>query len=235
MADVQTENGYTEIANTYLEALASACLSGAEYQIMLVVIRKTWGWKKTSDTISYGQIAELANLHRQTVVKAVKSLVAKRLLLVAKRLPVNTIELQKDYDKWIVAKRLPVAKRLLPSSQTTTNTSSQTTTHKRKKATFTKESCVRFERFWAAYPKKQDKKKTLGKWKKLNPDDALTEIIIAAVGRAAKSNSWKDTQFVPLATTYLNGERWNDEIKSSKTTSNIHAKYGTANFPGVNE
>jgi len=40
---------------------------------------------------------------------------------------------------------------------------------------------------------------------------------------------------VPLATTYLNGERWNDEIKSSKTTSNIHAKYGTANFPGVNE
>lgn len=153
MANPQAENGHTDIAHDYLERLAKACLSGAEYQVMLFVIRKTWGWNKKQDKISYGQIALGTNLHRDTIIKTVKSLVDKQLLVKIMSKPILCLELQKDYDSWVVDKRLSptkvVDKQLPPSRQTTTTTSRQTTTHKRKrKETITKENIGRIFFTW---------------------------------------------------------------------------------------
>jgi len=71
-----------------------------------------------------------------------------------------------------------------------------------------------FNLFWDVYPKKQDKGRALNAFKKLKPDEALTEEIIAGVRRAMLTESWQKPglQFVPLPSSYLNGQRWKDKL-----------------------
>lgn len=74
-----------------------------------------------------------------------------------------------------------------------------------------------FETFWKLYPKKVDKKKTLSLWLKLKPDQSLINTIMQSLGKYCVSESWtKDGgRFVPHASTWLNAERWNDEVPAS--------------------
>ena len=71
-----------------------------------------------------------------------------------------------------------------------------------------------FERFWAEYPKKKDRKRALNIWLKLAPDNELVSKIIEAVKQQKKSEQWvKDKgQFVPNPSTWLNNELWTDEV-----------------------
>lgn len=76
----------------------------------------------------------------------------------------------------------------------------------------------RFDDFWTEYPKKKDKTKARSKWisKKL---DSKAEMIIADVrNRKSNDHDWtKDGgQFIPYPSTYLNGERWEDDIQQAK-------------------
>jgi hypothetical protein len=78
------------------------------------------------------------------------------------------------------------------------------------------ESGSSFELFWKTYPKKVGKKMTKKAWVKLKPDESLVKTIIAAIATQRSSKSWKQDngQFIPNPATYLNGERWNDEINT---------------------
>lgn len=75
----------------------------------------------------------------------------------------------------------------------------------------------RFNKFWEIYPKKKDKAKARQKWLKLKPNDELFNKIITAVKEQAQSDQWQkdDGQYIPYPSTWLNGERWNDEIKKA--------------------
>ena len=70
-----------------------------------------------------------------------------------------------------------------------------------------------FAQFWSAYPKKRDKAKAEKAFNKLNPDEQLLSEILAALDWQTKTPDWlKDGgQFVPYASSYLNGRRWEDE------------------------
>lgn len=72
-----------------------------------------------------------------------------------------------------------------------------------------------FEKFWQTYPNKKAKKKALEKWMRMEPSPELAEKIIAGVEAAKKTHQWKkdNGDFIPHPTTYLNQERWNDELK----------------------
>ena len=72
-----------------------------------------------------------------------------------------------------------------------------------------------FDAFWAIWPKKKDRKKALAAFAKINPDDALLQTILAAVAAQAATASWIDDggEYIPLPTTWLNGARWEDEVK----------------------
>ena len=76
-----------------------------------------------------------------------------------------------------------------------------------------------FEIFWKEYPNHKAKKKALQSWYRLKPTLELTQIIVEAVRKAKESPQWKkdNGQFIPHPTTYLNQERWNDELESPKT------------------
>lgn len=72
-----------------------------------------------------------------------------------------------------------------------------------------------FDRFWETYPKKVGKKNARSAWKRLKVKPPLFEQIISALERQKKSEQWlKDGgRFIPNPTTWLNGERWDDEIQ----------------------
>ena len=70
----------------------------------------------------------------------------------------------------------------------------------------------KFEKFWELYPRKVSKKTALKSWSKINPQ--YFETIIGALKEYIKSDQWtKDNgQFIPHPSTWLNQERWNDDI-----------------------
>lgn len=78
-----------------------------------------------------------------------------------------------------------------------------------------------FERFWKLYPSKKGRKDALKAWHKLKPDADLQAAMIAALANHCASREWtKDNgQFIPHASTWLNGERWHDVLQPAGTTA----------------
>lgn len=70
-----------------------------------------------------------------------------------------------------------------------------------------------FERFWSAYPRKQNKERARRAWKKLNPDIALCRIMSDALERDKQSEQWRKDGgvYIPHPSSWLNGRRWEDE------------------------
>ncbi len=72
----------------------------------------------------------------------------------------------------------------------------------------------RFEQFWAVYPRKVGKGAARKAFAKIKPNDELLKRMVVAVVTQSKSDAWtKDGgQFIPNPSTWLNQERWEDEI-----------------------
>ncbi|MDH0024973.1 helix-turn-helix domain-containing protein [Pseudomonas monteilii] len=72
-----------------------------------------------------------------------------------------------------------------------------------------------FEQFWKLYPKKKSRKDALKAWNKINPDPELQVVMITALAQHCVSRDWtKDAgQYIPMASTWLNGERWHDVLQ----------------------
>jgi hypothetical protein len=72
----------------------------------------------------------------------------------------------------------------------------------------------RFDRFWHAYPRKIGKGAARKAWKKLKPDEALLTQMLAAIEQQRDSIQWNrdDGQYIPLPSTWLKQERWEDEL-----------------------
>lgn len=70
-----------------------------------------------------------------------------------------------------------------------------------------------FEQFWSAYPRKNNKKKAKDKFMRLKKD--LLDQILNAVEKQKLSDQWQ-RGIVPHPTTWLNGERWEDELQTQK-------------------
>lgn len=69
-----------------------------------------------------------------------------------------------------------------------------------------------FERFWVDYPRKINKKNAQKIWDKLKVTPELYQKIIVALDQQKKTDQWKNPQYIPHPATWLNGERWNDEV-----------------------
>lgn len=71
-----------------------------------------------------------------------------------------------------------------------------------------------FDLFWNAYPKKINKKGALNSFKKIKHLDKELSLILDAIERLKQSNDWikNNGQFIPYPATFLNQERWKDEV-----------------------
>lgn len=71
-----------------------------------------------------------------------------------------------------------------------------------------------FEAFWKLYPRGEAKQRAAAAWDKLHPDMPLMQIMGASLKRQIKSPDWQAGIGIPYASTWLNGRRWEDEIKA---------------------
>jgi phage replication O-like protein O len=123
MASPQKEKGYTPIANELLEALIKVNLHASQFAMILAIMRKTYGFNKKSDSISISQFMEMLGLSRRAVIYNLQDLEAKAIIFIRRERDgqknnVNVIELNKDYDAWVVHQSAPqvVHKRALGGS-----------------------------------------------------------------------------------------------------------------------
>lgn len=250
MANPQLENGHLEIANELAEAFFTRRISGREWQIIWVVIRKTWGWvdkktgkKKKMDVISKSQFHDLTGIPRQKCQELLHGLVERNIILkgVTQKGNIKIVSygFNKNYETWKV---LP--KRVTPTQDVTqkgntllpkkvTEVLPKKVTTKEKKKTIQKKSTPPipphfFDDFWTTYPKKIGKKpcekKYLSILKKSKAYEIThNEIMIGLENLLENCQNWKDG-FVPNPLTFLNQERWKDEPQGNAG----RGKYGQA-------
>lgn len=91
-----------------------------------------------------------------------------------------------------------------------------------------------FDRFWKLYPRKQDKAKAAKAFAKLKVTDDLFNLIAKGLAAQAASHDWiKDNgKYVPMPTTWLNGRRWEDEVKPA---ANVHHFPGQSRHTGFDQ
>lgn len=71
-----------------------------------------------------------------------------------------------------------------------------------------------FARFWAAYPRGEDKQGAIAAWDELKPDDATLQAMSRALVRQRASEEWQRGIGIPYAVRWLRRRRWEDEIKA---------------------
>jgi hypothetical protein len=74
-----------------------------------------------------------------------------------------------------------------------------------------------FETFWTVWPKRVGKGDAERAWKKAVKKVA-PELIVAAATDYARSPYLPERQFIPLPSTWLNGERWADDLPQPSVT-----------------
>jgi|GEM_PF-4088929 len=171
MANPQRENGHIDIANELVDHLCKYRLSGQEYQVLWVVIRKTWGYatlgeagkpmkgedgqvvKKKQDHIPLSQFAGLTGIDRRKCHKLLQTLVEKNVVrrIVTQRGDRKIISygFQKDYDKWKLSPRKVTATQMddnLSSKKVSKLSPKETPSKERKKTSKETGNLERFDR-----------------------------------------------------------------------------------------
>lgn len=100
MASPQTENGHLDIANEIAEALARTYLNVTESRVLWVILRKTYGWKKKTDRISYSQFEEMTGVNRRHISDALGSLIRRKIVTRIGNDYRLEYGIQKDYELW---------------------------------------------------------------------------------------------------------------------------------------
>ncbi len=76
--------GFIPIPNSIFDKYLGE-LTPSEFSVLMAIIRKTWGWKKTEDRISVSQLISMTSLGKNTVIRCLESLQKKKLISTKKR------------------------------------------------------------------------------------------------------------------------------------------------------
>lgn len=156
MANPQTEDGYTRIANELMEALAKIRIPGEAMKVLLVILRKTYGFQKKEDSISLSQFCLCTGMKKPAICKALHNLNALNVITQKDNGSSKIYGINKDFDSWNpLPKKITVKKMeyLLPKkitvvTQKDNETVTQKVTHKRNKDT--KETITKEKRLVAS-------------------------------------------------------------------------------------
>ena len=90
-----------------------------------------------------------------------------------------------------------------------------------------------FNVFWTAYPNKTNKKKSKEIFSKICTSEKLFTTIMEGMKKTVILKAkYEGKQYIPMASSWLNGERWNDEAYQPK--QNYYSKH-TQQLPGYME
>jgi phage replication O-like protein O len=78
---IQVENGnFARIHNEISERLARTDLSGAEFRCLWFLLRKTYGFQKKQDQISYAQFADGTGIERRSAIRALDKMIKRKII-----------------------------------------------------------------------------------------------------------------------------------------------------------
>lgn len=84
-----------------------------------------------------------------------------------------------------------------------------------------------FADFWTLYPRRVARKDALKAWGRLKPAQQMAAIVACAAWRRVWAT--KDLDYLPYPATWINGERWDDELPPEFTQS--HGSHVAAALP----
>ncbi|MCW5118604.1 replication protein [Burkholderia cenocepacia] len=235
------ESPFTRIPNNLLDAILAARLGARQLNVLLAIIRKTYGYNKTVDEIGLGQLRDMTGIDKANLSRTVRELETLRIVTRSAgrhghRLAVNT-----DSASWELPNQQPLPEeQRLPDRQpgvaeSATEGVAESATKQlpnrqpqkkgKKRKTTPKEIShslrERFEQFWAVYPRKRSHDAALKAFAKRNPDEQLFAAIMAGVARATTSGQWSDPKFIPHASTWLNAAGWLDDVQTAYSDAEL--------------
>tara|TARA_R110000868_G_scaffold152005_1_gene376592 strand:+ start:81 stop:740 length:660 start_codon:yes stop_codon:yes gene_type:complete len=126
-----------------------------------------------------------------------------------------------DRTKWyrlseeFLSAESPIAFRKNAESTNTDINKDKNTVTKEKK-----DSSELFDVFWNAYPRKINKGGTRSVFAKIKPSEETLQKMISAIDKQKRSDQWKEVKYIPHPSSWLNGERWEDEDSTGKPSFN---------------
>lgn len=86
----------TQVPNQVLDVFLPT-LTGAEFKILMIIIRQTHGWRKERDRMNYSQLTQKSGLSRRVIADVIQSLIDKKLITVTdyNKAVLNTPKLRK--------------------------------------------------------------------------------------------------------------------------------------------
>lgn len=124
---METVNGYFKIENNVAEALALINLSEYETRLLWVILRKTWGWNKEKDHISFSQFEKATGIKRSNAHPALLRLVNKNIIKTCKEGRIKTYSVNKKTNTWKYEKNKNV---IATNNMSTQNSNSISTNNK---------------------------------------------------------------------------------------------------------
>ncbi len=100
MASPQAEDGHIDVANEIVEALARTNLSAYESRILWALWRKTWGWHRKEERITYGLFSQMTGILRRRCIATLNRLIARNIIIKKKEGKKATWAFQKNYELW---------------------------------------------------------------------------------------------------------------------------------------
>lgn len=220
------KNGYAKIANELLEAVYSADLTAMQKEIIIFVMRFTYGWQaREFAELSYSFIANGIGRSRNHVVENVSKLTESGVLKQVIGAGRTVLGINDDVSQWRVNFRqgsdLQVTRGSDPgvtsaSDRAVTRGSDlQVTQHTQtqQRQTINKNYIRDFDLLWELYPRKRGRKSV--------NKEAIVEAVknADAVRRAIErykaeiERQHTDEQFILYGSTFFNG-RWRDYAES---------------------
>jgi len=240
-ASPQLKNGYTRIANELLEAMARLKLTPTEWNILMVILRNTYGYQRKEARIKLAEFMLSTGVAKTHISNGLRKLVTKRVVTRTGNNKDIHYSFQKDYTRW---KRLPkqvIVTQIRNHSITQTRNHCPESKDKRKKINNittqktsnspneqTQKAKIErtpegnvvyptlFEKFWDYYPRKKEKIPTLEAWLHLEKEKKNMNDVVRA------SKNYRDEQvrlgtaenFIKLPPTFLHKDRWEDYLVS---------------------
>ena len=227
------EDGWIKVYRSLLDSAVWRC-STAEHKAILVAVmlmanhvKKSWEWKKKKFEVQPGQfITSLDNL----AAKAGKDITPRHVRTALKnfeKLDFLTNESSstgrlitvKSWDRYqatefgddkaaVKARSNPGQSPVKPRSPNKNDKNDKNDKTKKTETGIDPE----FDLFWTAYPRKLKKADALKAWQKAMRKPPI-EYILEQLEKWKGSGDWtkEGGRYVPHPTTWINGERWNDE------------------------
>ncbi|EAA8198866.1 replication protein [Salmonella enterica] len=232
------DDGYARLSNMLLEAYSGADLTKRHFKVLLAILRKTYGWNKPMDRITDSQLSEITKLPvkrcneaklelvRMNIIKQQGGMFGPNKNISEWRIPQNEGKSPKTRDKTSLKLR-----ECYPSKQGDTkdtiqkkeiqdkNIMSESVRTKCEKSSGRHEETDKaFEEiFWCAGMRKAGKKNAASafrtqfrEWRKTTRGTASEFATMLAEDIACRNGKQFGFDRL-LPSSYLNGQRWNDE------------------------